>query len=232
MILISCSRPQETHVKQLCSWGVPAWCQADRYVHQGRTGCSLLKWRFTQKLLFSTFIARLRSVISKHSCSCSNHLWMEKLPLDGRTQWPPTQITGLWMTLWSHQMVPFSQMVRRHFHSASSCSGLFISWVEFLPCKKTLIHFSENVTEAWIHCVVSSEQVMSYFCLFHPNIRLYKEADWAESHRCTCVTVLAFLFVPLFQTIGGGAIKGVGCLLPLPLLYTHFSLRPIYTAPL
>lgn len=61
------SRPQEAHVKQLCFWGVPGWCQADPSEQQGRTGCSVLKGRFTQKFTFCTILTHLSSGVSKCS---------------------------------------------------------------------------------------------------------------------------------------------------------------------
>lgn len=106
---------------------------------------------------------------------------------------------------------------------------------------ETLIHFSENVTGSWIRKVVSSEQMRSNFCSkypfrCHPHTQIYKEADWAKSHCCTCVAVFVFLFVALFHTIGGVALEGGGCILPLPPLihthaHAHISLHPIYTTP-
>lgn len=80
------SRPQEAHVKQLCFWGVPGWCQAEPSVQQGRTGCSVLKGRFTQKFTFCTIFTHSSSGISKCSSNCSKCPWMERLPRDRWTR--------------------------------------------------------------------------------------------------------------------------------------------------
>lgn len=86
------------------------------------------------------------------------------------------------MIVWSHQFIPFSRILWRHFESASFCSGWLIRSLEFLPCRD-FNPLSENVTESTVN---KWFLFSAYFTQLSGYI-LYKKADPTATLVCLFV---------------------------------------------
>lgn len=190
MILISCSRPQPSHVKQLCFWGVPAWCQADPpctevtpVTHQLHTSYWNQSWPSNSQFAHFSHVQPLRSVNTAVAAPATP-------PVEGTT---PTGRKNPGATYgdnrWLCDLIGWFRFQK--------CSGDILILLVFAPdcwsvwwnsCHER--NSNPRLRKMWLNPQWTND---FFFLLISPKCLdvflyiLYQKADGAKFNHCTCL---------------------------------------------